>query len=178
MHHQLYVDSILDSSCGPWTVLHLGCCLHCLLLPNYYHGSVPLHIHTRNPHLCQNPSTPHSCTGKFILTMPKHLNVSCHLSGPGGYWPNPMGLGFKENLFNPCSNGNPSNSRDSTKVPSGHSRLKEGWQIRWVLYTHPPFTQSSSFLICLTCLPFPNMILLKVVVPFFLFPVHCLNFFV
>ena len=82
----------------------------------------PLSTPTFSPRIPVSAGTlglPHTSDRRAHTHCAQTPSDSCHPSGPGGYWPNATGLGFKENLlFNPvCSHWDPQNSRDTTELP-------------------------------------------------------------
>ena len=70
----------LDSSCGPWTVLHTGRRLHSPSLQDCRCGWVPLHtyIQLRNLSLCWNPGTPCMLDRRAHAGCAQIQNGSCH----------------------------------------------------------------------------------------------------
>ena len=111
----------VSSSYGPWAALHTGCCLQ---FPSLLTVALaePLSTPTFSPRIPVCAGTlglPHTPDRRAHTDCAQTPNDSCHPSGPGGYWPNAMGLGFKENLlFDPVySHWDPQNSRATTELP-------------------------------------------------------------
>lgn len=112
---------------------------------------------SRIPVCARTTGFPQSGDKKVHTGCVQTLIGSCHLSGPGGYWPNPMSLEFKENqLFNPVySNWNLQNFRDPTEMPQQWLQRPGRGTNKMGCRHQTPLTQSSVSLICFACLPLP-----------------------